>query len=382
MKPLWLFLSLLLLVCGVGCRNRTAQELLERELRFQEDMIFRLEDQVRALAGENELLRHSVVHAPGDTPASSSKPTTPTPAAPHTPAGPDHPQQPLTPPKVEFNSSQTPIPEYQGPPSVIAPSPSFSEGELPLLPKSTSVEPVPKPLRSSSHSSAATTTPGPSMAAPLNASARSEDVRTVTVNKTETTGWNLDGVPGDEGLKIVVEPRDASGAPLAAAGAVSIVVMDPLKQGAAARLYRWDFDRQEATKAFRNSEAGPAMVFELAWPGPPPEHGQLLIFVRYTTADGRKLNADQEVSVSLPPRDTPTKPQRMTQLPPYPGMPPRLGYAAPPVARLLPPQFAPTTVGPYAPPSPAYAPPPSEPRAADAVAPSNTRTGSRWTPFR
>ena len=42
------------------------------------------------------------------------------------------------------------------------------------------------------------------------------------------------------------------------------------------------------------------MYVECPWPDRPPENNRLHLFVRYTTRDGRKLEADQSVEVALP----------------------------------------------------------------------------------
>ena len=39
---------------------------------------------------------------------------------------------------------------------------------------------------------------------------------------------------------------------------------------------------------------------ELPWPADPPVHGQLYLFVRYTTSDGRKLQAEGPIEIGLP----------------------------------------------------------------------------------
>ena len=43
----------------------------------------------------------------------------------------------------------------------------------------------------------------------------------------------------------------------------------------------------------------------MAWPDGPPKHHQLHVFVRYVTADGRKLQTDRPINVA--PREPPAR---------------------------------------------------------------------------
>jgi hypothetical protein len=83
-----------------------------------------------------------------------------------------------------------------------------------------------------------------------------------------------------------------------APGDVSIVVVDPALEGRASKIARWDFDAEEAAKRVRRNRDGAAMQFELPWPKQ-PEHSDLRLFVRFTTYDGRKLEANLPIEVQL-----------------------------------------------------------------------------------
>ncbi len=127
----------------------------------------------------------------------------------------------------------------------------------------------------------------------------------LVINKRLTGGMDRDGHNGDEGILVVVEPRDAQGQLVKTPGAVSVVVMDPALEGDATRVARWDFASREVTNHFQNTAFGSGLHFELPWPGRPPQNRDLRLFVRFTTADGTKINADAPIEVraaSDPPR--------------------------------------------------------------------------------
>ena len=98
---------------------------------------------------------------------------------------------------------------------------------------------------------------------------------------------------------MVVEPRDRAGRTVDAPADMSVVVIDPALEGNAARVARWDFTAAETAAMFRRSGSSLAIHLTMAWPGDPPAHHKLHLFVRYVTADGRKLQADQPIEVAL-----------------------------------------------------------------------------------
>ncbi len=132
------------------------------------------------------------------------------------------------------------------------------------------------------------------------ARADSKDVGQLVLNRMLTGGYNDNGKPGDSGVLVVLETRDAKGRRLEAPADVSVVLLDPAKTGDMARFARWDFAAGETAKLFRGNGVSRGMYIECPWPGSPPEHSRLHLFVRYTTRDGRKLEVDQPIEVGLP----------------------------------------------------------------------------------
>ena len=85
------------------------------------------------------------------------------------------------------------------------------------------------------------------------------------------------------------------------AESVSIVVLDPDRQGEAARIARWDFDRS-AMRQLLTDSSGRDIKLEVPWPAAAPAASRLKLFVRYETSDGRRLQADREIFVTPPAR--------------------------------------------------------------------------------
>lgn len=120
------------------------------------------------------------------------------------------------------------------------------------------------------------------------------------LNPIMTGGTNLDSRPGDDGLSVVIEPRNAADQYVPAAGAISIVVLDPSKAGEEARIARWNFDLAATEQKLKSSSAARGIQFQMPWPAAPPSTEKLHLFVRYETADGRKLQTDREIFLKPP----------------------------------------------------------------------------------
>lgn len=293
----------LVLSATAGCRTNPAIPILERQLRLQEDEIYRLRatiEDLRECPSPSE-----------DRPAKSTKSTT---AAeresdrPRRKAGAAEPNG-ATPPKVEMS-----LPPSSKAPDTLKIPPSSLPPNVPEVPKnlqrpSESTGPNldgPSLERATGGGSSwpgnATMASRSASAVPFTPSGDSRRVAGIALNRTLTGGINAGDRSGDQGLLVVLEPRDRAGRTVDAPAEISIVVLDPgLKdeEGKAARVARWDFSAAETTAMFRRTGATGAIHLMMTWPEDPPKHSKLHLFVRYVTADGRKLEANQPIEVAL-----------------------------------------------------------------------------------
>jgi len=127
------------------------------------------------------------------------------------------------------------------------------------------------------------------------ASDDSRHVFQLALDRRSTGGYNADGRPGDDGIRVVLYPRDAQGRPMAASAAVAVAVIDPTLD---ARVARWDFSPAQTATSLQRS--GQGIELEMNWPAAPPVNRDLHLFVRYITSDGRKLEVDSPIRVTLP----------------------------------------------------------------------------------
>jgi hypothetical protein len=293
------------MLVSIGCATQpyvnSHIESVNAEYRHLEDYVYVLEDENARLVQENETLRTGrppgkalgdamqgrgglFRGAPRSTAPESTTPRTTPPARDATP-GSEPPVIELpgeTPPRAPGRSTTQrpeigspadtpPNVELPGPTSPVEPLPIPGAREIraPVVPDAISPKPVDKKI-------------------------------THLFLNPLTGGTDFDGQPGDDGLRIVVEPRNAGDEYVAEAGAVSVVLLDPERQGEAARIARWDFDQSAARQLLAASSPGRGMKLEVPWPGAAPAATRLKLFVRYEAPDGRRLQAEREVFVTPP----------------------------------------------------------------------------------
>ena len=153
----------------------------------------------------------------------------------------------------------------------------------------------------------AETSPEPTTAAPLPllaAGIGQSEVTHIDVNPRQLGGVDFDEQPGDDGLAIVVEPKNEADKLVRAAGPIRVVVLDYAlrSQGSRAVVAQWSLTKTEVTRFLEDSPDNQGIQLHLLWPEAPPEHGRLRVNVRYTTADGRHLDTRRDVIVDLPPK--------------------------------------------------------------------------------
>jgi hypothetical protein len=293
----WTALGAAVLIIS-GCRSDPAIPLLERQLRLQEDEIYRLRSLVEDLQDDNNACQTRRGGSRGTEPAdegpspsrrtnSSAPPAEGAPPSIELPSGPPSSQLPDT-LKGGNNPMRSGVPEV--PPNIQGPS----------KPAGASID---GPMLDGRSEAAVDSTPGRnSEATAFTPNGDSRRVSTIAVNPAMTGGLKSDDRSGDQGLLVVVEPCDRAGRVVDAPARISVVALDPGildSRGKAARVGRWDFTAAETAGMFRRTASGDAVHLAMAWPSEPPKHGKLHLFVRYITADGRTLETDGPIRVAL-----------------------------------------------------------------------------------
>ncbi len=296
MRPRLVALLLLACLAPAGCRTDPNIVLLERENRELEDTIYELQacldEYQEALSSSRRQNQALEAKLAGDTKGASPPPRVRPEPAPAT----KEPSESRTPERR--GPATAPVsPDELIPPTIEMPGTPLPEGDLPKTFRTPDL-PSEQPGSASPPNLAPPTSvpkvPGTETSTP--AAPATGDVAAIKIRKEWTGGCNLDGRGPDDGLWVFVEPRNARGNLCTAAGPVSIVVLDPALSGDAARVARWDFTAEEIALATVDEGIG----LEMVWPQGPPPHGSLQLYVRYTAPDGRKLEDNCAIEVSVP----------------------------------------------------------------------------------
>ena len=310
------------LVALGGCKGKPYVnahiESLNTEFRQLEDYVYALEEENDRLQEENDLIRAGRLPAERNAPrprggafldpANDAPASTPPDLRPRVgdppritdppvidiPAAPREAQPARVPPRTVPPGLEAPGPGPSDPRPSIRNRPLSNPPEqrgLNLVPPATGVpesaDELPTPAASPS-----------SPPEPIHSKPVDSHVTHLFINPVLTGGSDFDARPGDEGLNVVLEPRNAADELVSQPGAVSVVVLDPSKAGDAARIARWDFDISTTRQKMQSASAAQGIQLQLPWPSTPPSSKNLHLFVRYETADGRKLQADREIFIS------------------------------------------------------------------------------------
>jgi hypothetical protein len=290
-----------------GCKSDMSQQLLERELRMQEDQIYQLQDELEAkcarlerVAGENTSLRRQLgfvegdaagptirtvpatrsgqptlvpppLTMPGAPPAGSGPPRLPPPiSAPAAPGG-------VAPPKLE---GVPPLPSEPRLPGAAAPSrPEMVVPAAAVVPATTEVDPAALPMPPAAAVGQPDAVRRLSHEESLSEAGR---ITHIVVNQSRTACFDGTGDGVSDGLALVVEPRDGDERLVPAAGDVTVTVLDE-RGGQAAR---WDIPAQEAVAHFRRTSRNRGLHLVLRWPGPAPQGAAARIQVTLTSFEG------------------------------------------------------------------------------------------------
>ncbi|HAN97634.1 MAG TPA: hypothetical protein DCQ98_09505 [Planctomycetaceae bacterium] len=126
------------------------------------------------------------------------------------------------------------------------------------------------------------------------------EVVAVGVDRRQTAGFdaNADGI--DDGISLVIHPRNASGQTIPVFAPMSIAVIDPAERGEAQRIGLWKFTADElAYRQPATARPSDGIALRLNWTRGIPRHGNLAVFVRYEAPDGQQYEDRLDVAIAL-----------------------------------------------------------------------------------
>lgn len=153
-------------------------------------------------------------------------------------------------------------------------------------------------------------------------------VRSLVVGR-QTGGRSGDGCGLDDGLTVVVEPRDCDGQAIKAPGALLVELYERPEEGEVRFLWRWEVTPDQLRCSWQNGlfSTGYRLEFDFkTWPTTP----RLRVVAKFRMINGRLFVADRDFVVRLPP-------ERARRPLPAPTPVPSPGEEKPPQEEKLPP---------------------------------------------
>ncbi len=124
-------------------------------------------------------------------------------------------------------------------------------------------------------------------------------VRSLTLGR-QTGGRELEGVPGDGALQVVLEPRDAEGHAIKIPNAAAVIQVTEIgPEGLKHALSLWDIPPEQLRTHWRTGLLTTGYVLVLPWKIPPTTE-KLRVVALLRLADGRAFEADKDVTIRLP----------------------------------------------------------------------------------
>lgn len=144
-----------------------------------------------------------------------------------------------------------------------------------------------------------------------------------------TGGVDDDGRPGDEGLLVVVVPRDEDGTPVKVPGYLQVAAWEIAPTGVKTPIGYWTIPPDRLRPTWRNGLVSTGFFVPLSWQTYPGSE-KVRVAVRLTTPDGQVFEADRDIRVRLvplpraePPSVVPPSPSGGPAGPPASVPPPR-----------------------------------------------------------
>lgn len=111
-------------------------------------------------------------------------------------------------------------------------------------------------------------------------------------------GANLDDQPDDDGLYLVLQPRNSRGHMIPEVGDLSIAALDPRRDGNAAQIGNWHFSAAELRSKLQPIGSSQGIHLSLPWSGPDPVSERVEVVVWLTLANGKRLTNERTIYVS------------------------------------------------------------------------------------
>jgi hypothetical protein len=114
-------------------------------------------------------------------------------------------------------------------------------------------------------------------------------VREIDWHPTMCRAQNSDGMPGDDGLYLVLIPRNTAGQFVPSLGALTLVVEETLADGSVARIGRYEFPEAELKDYLEPVGSAPGLHIPIRWTEQRPAGTSVEVYAKLTMPDGSTM---------------------------------------------------------------------------------------------
>ncbi len=129
-----------------------------------------------------------------------------------------------------------------------------------------------------------------------------------------TGGRDDDGLPGDEGLQVVLVPKDEDGTAVKVPGRATVTAFEITKEGLKTPIGKWEVPAEKLKKTWKSGLLGGGYTVPLQWDRAPTT-SRIRVVVRFTLPDGREYEADRDANAIPLPGLVPRSPVFGDELP-------------------------------------------------------------------
>ncbi len=106
---------------------------------------------------------------------------------------------------------------------------------------------------------------------------------------------NLDDRDDDDGLYLVLQPKNERGQMVPVAAALTIFVLDPNREGDKAKIGRWEYSAADVQSKLEPIGTNQGIHFTLPWNGPDPSADRVMVFALYKFDNGQQIMGEKEI---------------------------------------------------------------------------------------
>lgn len=115
-----------------------------------------------------------------------------------------------------------------------------------------------------------------------------------------TRSVNFDDDQQDDGLFLVLQPKNASGQFVNVPAALTVEILDPAREDGESKIGVWRYSPSEVAGKMQPIGSQQGIHLTLPWNGPNPKADRVVVFVTYTFENGRQVIGHREVFVQNP----------------------------------------------------------------------------------